>query len=182
MGTDPTTRARIAAMTAAEAAIELNARDPYAELERTCTTAAEAVKADPETVYQIAGEIGKGGVGTVYKARDRYLGRDVALGIVPLGTANLLARDLGMPTDPARAADALADTEVRRIDVGRVNGEPFLCASMMGLRIFDVTDSDSDAAVLKPSIFKVERNFLIDSVGTRALHGCVVRSQREFSD
>jgi diacylglycerol kinase family enzyme len=87
----------------------------------------DAIAAGAGRVYVLGGD------GTVLAVAGALLGRDVALGIVPLGTANLLARDLGMPTDPARAADALADTEVRRIDVGRVNGEPFLCASMMGL-------------------------------------------------
>jgi len=44
-------------MTAAEAAIEENAYDPYVALEHTSAAAAQAVKADPETVYQLAGEI-----------------------------------------------------------------------------------------------------------------------------
>jgi hypothetical protein len=57
VGTDRATRARIAAMTAAEAAIEQNALDPYAALEQTSAAAAQAVKVDPETVYQMAGEI-----------------------------------------------------------------------------------------------------------------------------
>jgi diacylglycerol kinase family enzyme len=74
-----------------------------------------------------------GGDGTVLAVAGAVLGRDVAIGIVPLGTANLLARDLGLPLDPADAVDALAKAEVRRIDVGRVNGELFLCASMLGL-------------------------------------------------
>lgn len=57
LGTDLATRARIAAMTAAETAIELNTRDPFAELERTSAAAAQEIKVDPETVYRIADEI-----------------------------------------------------------------------------------------------------------------------------
>lgn len=57
MGTDPATRARIAAISAAEAAIELNNRDPFAELEQTSADAAQAIRADPEAVYRIADEI-----------------------------------------------------------------------------------------------------------------------------
>lgn len=57
MGTDSVTRARIAALTAAEAAIEQNGRDPFAELARTSADAAQAIKADPGTVYRIADEI-----------------------------------------------------------------------------------------------------------------------------
>jgi diacylglycerol kinase family enzyme len=74
-----------------------------------------------------------GGDGTVLAVASALLGREIPLGIVPLGTANLLARDLGLPAEPARVVDALMDASVRRIDVGQVNGRPFLCASMLGL-------------------------------------------------
>jgi len=74
-----------------------------------------------------------GGDGTVLAATAAVLGRDLPLGIVPLGTANLLARDLGMPLDPHQAIDVLMEARERRIDVARVNGEPFLVASMLGL-------------------------------------------------
>jgi diacylglycerol kinase family enzyme len=74
-----------------------------------------------------------GGDGTVRSIAALLLGRDVALGIVPLGTANLLARDLGMPLAPEDAIAALAEPTVRRIDVARCNGSPFLCAAMFGL-------------------------------------------------
>lgn len=74
-----------------------------------------------------------GGDGTVRTLATMVLGRDVALGIVPLGTANLLARDLGLPLTPADAVRALAEAEVRRIDVARCNTRPFLCAAMFGM-------------------------------------------------
>jgi diacylglycerol kinase family enzyme len=74
-----------------------------------------------------------GGDGTVVAVAGAVLGRDAALGVVPLGTANLLARDLGLPPNPADAVDLLTKAEARRIDVGRVNVELFLCASMIGL-------------------------------------------------
>lgn len=74
-----------------------------------------------------------GGDGTVLAVAGALLRRGVALGIVPLGTANLLARDLGIPLDPERAIAALASAKIHSIDVGRVNGELFLCASMLGV-------------------------------------------------
>jgi diacylglycerol kinase family enzyme len=83
--------------------------------------------AGAERVYALGGD------GTVLAVATALLGRDVALGIVPLGTANLLARDLDMPLDPERAVDMLITAVPTRIDVGRVNGELFLCASMLGL-------------------------------------------------
>lgn len=74
-----------------------------------------------------------GGDGTVLAVAAALIGREVPLGILPLGTANLLARDLAIPLEPAAAVAGLIQVRVRRIDVGRVNGEPFLCASMLGL-------------------------------------------------
>lgn len=74
-----------------------------------------------------------GGDGTVRSVATLLLGRDVPLGIVPLGTANLLARDLGLPLTPEQAIAVQAATRVHRIDVARCNGETFLCAAMFGL-------------------------------------------------
>lgn len=74
-----------------------------------------------------------GGDGTVLTVATSLLGHEVPMGIIPLGTANLLARDLGLPLDPEQAVETLIDPCVRRIDIGRVNGQPFLCASMLGM-------------------------------------------------
>ncbi|MBK1701480.1 diacylglycerol/lipid kinase family protein [Thiococcus pfennigii] len=74
-----------------------------------------------------------GGDGTILAVAEALIGRPVPLGIVPLGTANLLARDLGIPLEPAAAIEALVDAPTRTIDVGRVNGAHFLCASMLGM-------------------------------------------------
>ena len=74
-----------------------------------------------------------GGDGTILAVAEALLGREVPLGIVPLGTANLLARDLDIPLEADAAIAALVDGRVRTIDVGRVNGAHFLCASMLGI-------------------------------------------------
>lgn len=57
----------------------------------------------------------------------------VPLAILPHGTMNWLARDLGLPPDPEQALEALLTPALRRIDLGRVNGQPFLCACMVGV-------------------------------------------------
>ncbi len=87
----------------------------------------EAVALSPDML--IAG----GGDGTVRSAASRLIGSDIALGILPLGTVNRLARDLNMPLDPRAALHALANGAFRAIDVAEVNGEIFLCNSMLGL-------------------------------------------------
>jgi len=61
-----------------------------------------------------------GGDGTVHDVLQGMVGSQAALGVVPLGTANALAHDLGIPLDPARAVRAVLSGEPRRIAVGKV--------------------------------------------------------------
>jgi len=75
-----------------------------------------------------AGEVpvvvsGDGLVGAIGGA---LAGSETPLGIVPGGRGNDLARVLGIPTEPEDAAATLAAGETRPIDVGEVNGRPFL--------------------------------------------------------
>ncbi|MBZ8133839.1 diacylglycerol kinase [Afifella sp. IM 167] len=74
-----------------------------------------------------------GGDGTVTAVASALAGTDKALAILPLGTANLLARDLKIPLDMAEAIDALATMAPRRIDAGEVNGRLFLHKAVIGL-------------------------------------------------
>ncbi len=74
-----------------------------------------------------------GGDGTIRSAASRLLGSGIALGIIPLGTVNRLAHDLRIPAEPRAASQALAEGGYREIDVAEVNGEIFLCNSMLGL-------------------------------------------------
>jgi diacylglycerol kinase family enzyme len=60
-----------------------------------------------------------GGDGTVREATHDLAGSGVALGIVPLGTANLFAASVGVPLEPRRAIRALADGRIRSVDLGR---------------------------------------------------------------
>lgn len=74
-----------------------------------------------------------GGDGSIRTAAARLAGGPVALAILPLGTLNLLARDLGLPLEPEEAAATLGRAGFRQIDIGLVNGEVFLCQSVIGL-------------------------------------------------
>ncbi len=73
------------------------------------------------------------GDGTVRTAVRRLLGSRAALAVLPLGTFNLLARDLDVPLDFAEAVSALAEGETTRIDVAWVDNELFLSAVAIGL-------------------------------------------------
>lgn len=59
-------------------------------------------------------------------------GGGAALGILPLGTRNHLAAELGIPTDLAAAVRLLATDARRRIDLGRVNGRHFVNNASIG--------------------------------------------------
>lgn len=67
-----------------------------------------------------------GGDGTMNEVADGLLGSDTALGIVPVGSGNGLARALGIPLEPRAALFALEAGVTRRMDVGLANGRPFL--------------------------------------------------------
>lgn len=74
-----------------------------------------------------------GGDGTVRTAASRLMHTSVPLGILPMGTMNLLARDLSIPLAPEAAAVALTAGRSIEIDVASVNGDIFLCNSLLGL-------------------------------------------------
>jgi len=74
-----------------------------------------------------------GGDGTLRTAARFLIHTGKPLGVVPLGTMNLLARDLGIPLDLGGALRALAAAPVGRIDVGRMNQALFLNKSALGL-------------------------------------------------
>jgi diacylglycerol kinase family enzyme len=74
-----------------------------------------------------------GGDGTIRAAAEKAMECGAALGIITLGTMNLLAKDLRLPLDPMEAASALVDAEERELDVGVVNGVIFLHSSLIGV-------------------------------------------------
>lgn len=61
-----------------------------------------------------------GGDGTVHEVLQAIANTEAALGVIPLGTANALAADLGLPRNPVRAARKLLDSTTERISIGRV--------------------------------------------------------------
>ncbi len=73
-----------------------------------------------------------GGDGTVNEAAQGVLGSETTLGVVPVGSGNGLARSLGIPLRPGPALEALENGVARRIDVGVVNGEPFVNVAGVG--------------------------------------------------
>lgn len=76
-----------------------------------------------------------GGDGTMHAAAPALIETGLPLGILPLGTANDLARSLGIPQDPVGAAQVMLRGEPRRIDLGEVNGRPFFNVASVGVSV-----------------------------------------------
>jgi YegS/Rv2252/BmrU family lipid kinase len=86
---------------------------------------------------------------------------EVPMGIIPGGRGNDLARVLGIPTETAGAADVLAAGNVRRIDVGEVNGHRFLGIASCGY--------DSDANRIANEAELIHGNLVYVYAALRAL-------------
>jgi YegS/Rv2252/BmrU family lipid kinase len=83
-----------------------------------------------------------GGDGTVQRCIDAMAGSEAALAIVPAGTANLLATNLGIPQDIERAVSIGLHGERRKLDVGRFNGEHFAVMAGAGFDASMIQQAD----------------------------------------
>lgn len=72
-----------------------------------------------------------GGDGTVHEIAKRLLGRNLALGILPIGSGNGFARHIGLPMDARASLRACGARRIVTIDTAEVNGIPFL--GVMGI-------------------------------------------------
>jgi YegS/Rv2252/BmrU family lipid kinase len=74
-----------------------------------------------------------GGDGTVTSCAKGIAGTGVPLAVIPMGTGNLLARNIGLPTDLDEALAVALSGAQQPIDAGRVNGTLFLVMAGLGL-------------------------------------------------
>lgn len=112
---------------------ELTWRRTYGRLDAVAFAREAAEKG-----YDVA--VAAGGDGTIGQVVNGIVGSQTALGVIPVGTTNVWAREMGIPLPtPLRpnalyeAADMLATGEIRSVDVGRVNDRYFLMWVGMGL-------------------------------------------------
>lgn len=99
--------------------------------------AAEAVEAGFDTVLVCGGD------GTVFQVLQGIAGKGVSLGVVPLGTGNVIAQNMGLPRNPLHAAEMLLHGKPREVRLGRMRVEEvghsqmrswfFLIAAGMGM-------------------------------------------------
>lgn len=106
--------------------------------------ARSAVKEGFETI------VAAGGDGTVNEVVNGIAGTDAALGLLPLGTMNVFATELGLPaSDLRRCWEIIQEARVRRIDLPSANGKHFVQLAGVGF----------DAQVVKETSRTFKRSF-----------------------
>ena len=83
-----------------------------------------------------------GGDGTISSAAEVAVADEMVLGVLPMGTFNHFAKDLGMTADLAEATRFLAEAEVVPVDDGEVNGKIFVNNASIGVYPTMVTERD----------------------------------------
>lgn len=83
-----------------------------------------------------------GGDGTVQRCIDAVAGESATIAVLPAGTANLLATNLGVPTDLAEAVRVGLRGHRRPVDTGTVNGEHFAVMAGAGFDALMIRDAD----------------------------------------
>lgn len=100
--------------------------------EQGCESAAGMAEAIKSQRSQVDLVIVGGGDGTLNCTAAAIIETGLPLGILPLGTANDLARTLGIAPDPVSAAQVIVAGGERRIDIGEVNGRHFFNVASIG--------------------------------------------------
>lgn len=90
----------------------------------------EAVKSGADIVVAVGGD------GTVNEVARALVETDTALGIIPCGSGNGLARHLMLPMNAKGAIETLNKCEIHKLDYGCINGMPFFCTCGMGFDAF----------------------------------------------
>ena len=92
--------------------------------------AAEAQREGADIVVAIGGD------GTVNEVARAIIDTPTALGIVPCGSGNGLARHLMLPMNAKKAIEIINRAEIHELDYGMINGHPFFCTCGMGFDAF----------------------------------------------
>lgn len=92
--------------------------------------AAKAVERKADIVVAIGGD------GTVNEVGKSLVHTDTALGIIPCGSGNGLARHLQLPMDAKGAIDVINEGVMEEVDYGKINNTPFFCTCGVGFDAF----------------------------------------------
>lgn len=102
-----------------------------------------------------------GGDGTVNEVAGALVHTSVALGIVPCGSGNGLARHLGLPMNAEGALQVISECNIHCLDYGLINGNPFFCTAGVG---FDAFLSDKFNKSGRRGLLSYVENALLEGV------------------
>jgi len=94
--------------------------------EGVATALRQAIKERPDVLYAAGGD------GTISTAAGLVADTPLTLGVLPLGTLNHFARDLGIPANWQEAVEALARGRTECVDIAEVNGHVFINNCSLG--------------------------------------------------
>ncbi len=122
-------REALAPVEAALAAQGVTLRPIQADTREGLTPALIAAAAEADLIIAVGGD------GTANSVAAAAYTTGLPVGLIPAGTANDLARTLGLPLDPGAAAQVIAAGRLRTIDLGEVNGAFFFNVASLGLSV-----------------------------------------------
>ena len=117
--------------------------------------AEDAVKQHIDVVVAVGGD------GTVNEVGRALVGSKTALGILPFGSGNGLARHLGIPINPRSAIEFINKAQPVSVDYGKINDFPFFCTCGIG---FDAFVSHSFSKGKRRGLFGYMNNTLMDFI------------------
>ena len=90
-----------------------------------------------------------GGDGTINRAVNGLINHDIPLGIIPIGSVNILALELGIPNNIQQACKRIIHGQLKTVDLGKVNEHYFACMSGVGF----------DAKVIKHTPLMLKKTY-----------------------
>ena len=90
----------------------------------------EAIENDIDSIIAVGGD------GTVNEVGRALTQTDTAMGILPCGSGNGLARHLNLPMNLKKCIDILNYCDIKKLDYGIINEHPFFCTCGMGFDAF----------------------------------------------
>jgi diacylglycerol kinase (ATP) len=102
-----------------------------------------------------------GGDGTVNEVAQGLIGTNTSMGIVPMGSGNGLARELGISMNMHKSAQALVKGEDLQLDVCKLNDQQFLCTSGIG---FDAMIADKMSKAASRGLLKYAQLVIQESI------------------
>lgn len=125
------------------------------------------------------GVIAIGGDGTINETASALINSQVALGIVPCGSGNGLARHLNIPIIPEKALKVINENHIEALDYCTVNDTPFFCTCGVG---FDAAVSEKFAQAKRRGPLSYAKNAILEYLNYRSEEYVIKTPQSETTE